>query len=85
MDARDFLLIADQSRTSSREAERRTSIGRSYYALFNVVLGTLAAKGVVFHESADDHRDLIAYPAKVGHHNAALVGQASERPARPAE
>jgi uncharacterized protein (UPF0332 family) len=75
MDARDFLLIADRFRASPCEAERRTSIGRSYYAVFNVVLGALAAKGVAFHKSADDHRDLIAYLAKVGHRDAGYIGQ----------
>jgi len=76
MDARDFLTIADHFRASLREAERRTSIGRSYYALFNVVLGTLAAKGAAFHQSADDHRDLVAYLTKVGHRDTGPIGQA---------
>jgi hypothetical protein len=39
MDARDFLVLADRLKDSQNEAERRTSVGRSYYALFNVVLG----------------------------------------------
>jgi len=46
------------------------------YALFNVVRGTLADKGVPFHENADDHHDLIADLAKVGRRDAALIGQA---------
>ncbi|MCX6621375.1 MAG: hypothetical protein NTY38_09895 [Acidobacteria bacterium] len=75
MDARDFLIVAGQFSASPREAERRTSIGRSYYALFNLILGALAAKGVPFHESADDHRDLIAYLAKVRHGAAGRIGQ----------
>jgi hypothetical protein len=55
MNARDFLAVAAQFKNSENEAERRTSIGRSYYALFNVVIGVLTAKGVIFRQTPDDH------------------------------
>ena len=48
MNGRSFLRVADQFRASADEAEVRTSISRSYYALFNVLLGALSAKGVIF-------------------------------------
>ena len=35
MDPLDFLNVADSLRNSGQESERRTSVGRSYFALFN--------------------------------------------------
>jgi hypothetical protein len=74
MDARDFFPIAEAFRTSTSEAERRTSVGRSYYALFNVLLGALSAKGVIFKGVPEDHYKLVSYLAKSGHTRAASVG-----------
>ena len=37
MDPLDFLAVANKLYSSSEEAERRTSVGRSYFALFNHV------------------------------------------------
>ena len=76
MDARNFLGVAAQFKNSGNEAERRTSIGRSYYALFNVVIGTLTARGVVFRRTPDDHRTLVSYLTKARHRTASSVGSA---------
>ncbi|MDP2998942.1 MAG: hypothetical protein Q8N47_15750 [Bryobacterales bacterium] len=76
MDARDFLVIADHFRASASEAERRTSVGRSYYALFNVVLGALSAKGVIFRQTPDDHHTLVSYLTKVKHRQAGSIAEA---------
>jgi hypothetical protein len=76
MDARDFFVIAERFKASESEAERRTSIGRSYYALFNVLLGKLSDKGVMFAEGPDDHYKLISYLVKAGNKTAGLVGAA---------
>jgi len=76
MSGRDFLAIAEKFRSSPNEAERRTSIGRSYYALYNLVIGTLKDEGVVFHQTGDDHRHLISYLSKVNHPVTGRIGQA---------
>src|SRR5205823_5479310 len=59
---------------SESEAERRTSIGRSYYALFNVLVSKLSDKGVMFAQTPDDHYKLISYLGKAGNRTAGLVG-----------
>ena len=38
MNGADFLEVAKRLEDSPSEAERRTSIGRSYYALYNVLV-----------------------------------------------
>ena len=74
MDAREFLPIAERMSTSANEAERRTSIGRSYYGLFHVLLGALSDRGVIFRETPEVHRNLIAYLTKGRNKVAASVG-----------
>lgn len=66
MDARDFLAIAERYRSCHIEAERRTSVGRSYYTLFHVLLGVLSGKGVTFRGIPEDHYTLISYLTKAG-------------------
>jgi uncharacterized protein (UPF0332 family) len=74
MDSREFLPIAERYRNSAIEAERRTSAGRSYYALFNAILATLSGKGVIFRSGPEVHHRLISYMAKAGFKSAASVG-----------
>lgn len=76
MDARKFLPIAERYRRSSDEAERRTSAGRSYYALFNVILAALSEMGVNFRGTAEDHQKLIAYMKKARSKAAASIADA---------
>jgi len=76
MDARDFLAIAERYRGSHIEAECRTSVGRSYYALFNVLLGVLSGKGVIFRGIPEDHYTLISCLTKAGNRAAGLAGSA---------
>jgi hypothetical protein len=76
MDPRDFFPIADSMRCSTNEAERRTSIGRSYYGLFHVVLAALSDRGVIFKETPQDHQMLINYLQRGGNRKAASVGAA---------
>lgn len=61
MDPRGFLQIADNLQRSAVEAELRTSIGRSYYALYNVLFLWLAGEGVVFTSTGEDHGRLVRY------------------------
>lgn len=74
MDPRDFLAVAERFKASPSEAERRTSVGRSYCGLFNVIITALASRGVVFRQIPEDHYTLVSYLAKSGHRTAASVG-----------
>ena len=74
MDPRDFFSIAERMCSSTIEAERRTSIGRSYYGLFHVLLAALSDRGVIFREIPQDHQMLISYLLKGGNKTAASVG-----------
>lgn len=65
MDPADFLQIADHFHASNSEAERRTSISRSYYALYVLIFDTLSSVGVRFEgQNADNHRILVDYLAR---------------------
>jgi hypothetical protein len=76
MDPRTFLDVANQLQTSATEAGRRTSIGRSYYALFNILRVSLESQGISFKKSAADHGRLVRYLTQCGNHEAVRVGQA---------
>jgi hypothetical protein len=69
-----FLDIAEQFQTSGSEAERRTSIGRSYYALYNILFRSLSLRGVAFNQSGEDHGRLVYYLTRCGHRMAANIG-----------
>jgi len=62
----DFLIIAGNFQTSSSEAERRTSIGRSYFALYDMLIDCLSAENVRFNKDGDDHWRLTYYLTKCG-------------------
>ena len=79
MDAREFLPIAKRYKSSTVEAERRTSAGRSYYALFNAILTTLSRKGVIFRGAPDEHHKLIAYLSNARSKTASSVSEILKR------
>lgn len=60
MDPADFLSVAERLRASPSEAERRTSVGRSYYGLYNVLWARFRTVANLQGTSRDHHR-LIAY------------------------
>ena len=60
MDPLEFLEVARNFRNSTVEAETRTAIGRSYFALFNFVRAKLEAFKK-FPGTADDHDHLVHY------------------------
>ncbi len=60
-DPTDFLKIANRYHASPLESERRTAIGRSYYAVYNLLIGKLSKEGVLFKENATDHGTLVYY------------------------
>jgi hypothetical protein len=74
MDPAAFLDIAQQWQASDSEAERRTSIGRSYYTLFNILRQSLSSRGVPFHSSGADHGHLVDYLTRCRHREAARIG-----------
>jgi uncharacterized protein (UPF0332 family) len=61
MDPQDFMKVAEVLQRHPHEASLRTSIGRAYYGLFNVLREQLEARGIVFHGSPDDHKLLANY------------------------
>lgn len=61
MDPRDFFALALKLRDLSSEADHRTSVGRSYYSLFNLLRDQLAARGVKFGRDTSDHKRLPSY------------------------
>jgi hypothetical protein len=76
MDPRAFLDVANQLQTSASEAGRRTSIGRSYYALYNILRVSLESQGIPFQNSGDDHGRLVYYLTRCNNRAVARVGQA---------
>lgn len=61
MNPLDFLKVANRLKSSSDEADLRTSISRSYYATYNFVLQSLSHYNVRFEQTGDDHGRLVYY------------------------
>jgi hypothetical protein len=66
MDPWQFLLVADMLRDSDLEAGRRSSISRSYYAIYNEIICCLRERHVTVPER-DSHEKLCRYLAATGH------------------
>ena len=74
MDPLDFLAVANSLRDSDQESERRTSVGRSYFALFNHLRAKLSdIRSIPGH--ADAHRAVAHYLTSANHQNLRRVGQ----------
>jgi len=58
MDPREFHTLAVRLAAGRTSAERRTSIGRSYYATFNVAAGILRAMGFHIGRGASAHGEV---------------------------
>ena len=70
----EFLNLANRLHASADEAERRTSIGRSYYASYHVLVESLVAAGVHFEQNRDDHGRLLYYLSRSGDHRTRKIG-----------
>ncbi len=70
----DFLNIAEQFHKSGVEAERRTSIGRSYYAFYNQLFIALSSQGVYF-DKEDSHSRLLYYLSSCSPIKARTIGE----------
>jgi uncharacterized protein (UPF0332 family) len=69
-----FLEVAEKLHNSTAEAERRTSIGRSYYALYNQIVAGLGSAGVHF-EKDDAHGRLVYYLSRCSPKQAPTLGE----------
>lgn len=70
----EFLNLADRLHASADEAERRTSVSRSYYAAYHVLVQALSAEQVPFEKSGDDHGRLDYYLTESGDQQAQQMG-----------
>lgn len=61
MNAKDFLEVAKKLQSSEVEAERRTSISRAYYAVFNYVKGFLNNEKIEIPKDASGHKKAYHY------------------------
>lgn len=74
MQGSDFLNVAQDLCGSQREEDLRTSVGRSYYALFNDVRERVRPlKFLPGHD--EDHRALVEYLTKCSNRDLFAVGQ----------
>ena len=74
MDPLDFLNVAASLCESGEEAERRTSVGRSYFALFNHLRIKLAAITQI--PTTDEaHQAVVHYLTHANNRNLSSVGQ----------
>lgn len=76
MNPGDFLGVADRLRAFQSEAELRTSVGRSYYGLYNILLESLSSRGVTFKKDGVDHWRLTNYLQRCRNQDAARIGTA---------
>lgn len=75
MDPSAFLTVADSLRGSQAEAERRTSVSRSYYALLNVIKSRIGGFGVPIDATAQPHAQVVYYLVKSNHRALSSIGQ----------
>ena len=75
MDPAAFLAVAASLRNSQEEAELRTSVSRSYYALLNVVRTGIVDVGVVIDPTTDSHGQVAHRLVKSNNRDLASIGQ----------
>jgi hypothetical protein len=74
MDPRDFLAVAERLRASSVEADCRTSIGRSYYAVFKTLADWLTHLPLAVPTTGEAHEAVIYYFMKCPDSDAKQIG-----------
>lgn len=74
MDPIDFFKVANQLSGLSEEASWRTSIGRSYYALFNFIKDELKNIGVGVSEGPNGHGEVKIFLSNSGIQEAEKLG-----------
>ncbi|HNR11847.1 MAG TPA: HEPN domain-containing protein [Thermodesulfobacteriota bacterium] len=73
MEAKEFLDVAQRLCASHHEADRRTSVSRAYYAVFNHIKPVLESFGVTFSSEAHDHTKIYKYLNNAGLEDAESV------------
>jgi len=66
MEGKDFLELAKKLQNSDDEASRRTSVSRSYYAIFNHVKDFLKNNGIKLPYAAEAHEKAQQYLSNSG-------------------
>lgn len=66
MEGKDFLELAKKMQNSENEAERRTSVSRAYYAVFNHIKGFLATHNIKLPAAAQAHEKARQYLSNSG-------------------
>ncbi len=61
MEGKDFLELAKRFQSSEKEAERRTSISRAYYAVFNHVKGFFSKTPIKLPPAVQAHEKIYQY------------------------
>lgn len=61
MQGRDFLGVANRLCRSGFEADRRTSVSRAYFAVFNQIRAELALKNIEIERTASGHVQLYMF------------------------
>ncbi|TET15067.1 MAG: hypothetical protein E3J82_01265 [Candidatus Thorarchaeota archaeon] len=61
MDPLDFLDIANKLKSSPEESERRTSVSRAYYGLFNHVAAIFRTNSILIPRDASGHAKVVRY------------------------
>ena len=74
MDPWHFLIVAEQLSDSKLEAARRSSISRSYYAIYNEIVTFLGERGVTLPQR-DAHEKLCRCLTGTGHQALALIAE----------
>lgn len=75
MDALDFLDVANRLQDSDRESDRRTSVGRSYFALFNYARARVSNIRPI-PDHVDAHLAVAHYLTRANDRNLQRVGHA---------
>ena len=66
MDPRDFYQIALGLSTSQKPGERRTAIGRAYYAAYNVAANFLRSLKVIIEKKPESHKKVQEFLSNSG-------------------
>lgn len=66
MQGRDFLSVASRLCRSGSEADRRTSVSRAYYGLFNQIKAELLKKDIAIERTANGHEQLYRFLRNCG-------------------
>jgi uncharacterized protein (UPF0332 family) len=61
MQGRDFLAVASRLCRSNSEADRRTSVSRAYFAVFNQIKAELGKRDIAIEKTANGHDQLYRY------------------------